>query len=107
MNVLNFKNVPLTVFPAFLKSISFSAPERLPPRKTELAHFRVENGANISLEIWGSRVEERSNFRLLEYFVHQKRTLRKWTGVDAFVFLIQEKGIDRILPPNLRKHRTD
>jgi len=79
-----------------------TAPDRLPPRRMELAHFRAENGANISLEKWGSRVEEPSKFHLQEYFVYQKSTLRKWTRVDPFVgptgfscFLMNQENSDR------------
>ena len=47
----------------------------------ELAHFRAENIANISVEKWGSRVEEPSKFHLQEYqvqyLVYQKMYLKK------------------------------
>ena len=43
----------------------------------DLAHFRGENGANISLEKWGSRVEEPSKFHLQEYCVYQKTYLKE------------------------------
>ena len=70
VNVPNFKNVPPTIFPAFLKS------KKIGPR-IELAHFRAENGANISLEKWGSRVEEPSKIHLQEYLVYQKMYFKK------------------------------
>ena len=73
----------------------------------EPAHFRAEKGASISLEKWGSRVEEPSKFHLQEYLCIKKRFLRKRTRIDLFVFSIQEKGTDRTLPPCSRKRRTD
>ena len=59
-------------FGNFVESKTNSPTDRLPPRRMELAHFRAENGANISLEIWGSRVEEPPKFQLQEYLVYQK-----------------------------------
>ena len=86
-NVLRNKNVPPSVFPAFLKSKTKSAPDRSPPRRMELAHFRSENGANISLEKWGSRVEEPSKFHLQEYFVYKKAYLKKTDQSSTLRFL--------------------
>ena len=48
-----------------------------PPRRMDLAHFRGENDANISLDKWGSRVEEPAKFHLQEYCVYPKTYLKK------------------------------
>ena len=50
-NVLNFKNVPPTVFPAFLKSKTIRPQIAYPSPKMQLAHFRAEHSANISLKM--------------------------------------------------------
>ena len=74
-NVLRNKNVPPTVVPAFLLSKKNRPQIAYPPRRMELAHFRCENDSNISLEKWGSRVEEPSEFHLQEYLVYEKTYL--------------------------------
>jgi len=84
VNVLNFKNVPPIVFPAFLTlekngknvpPIVFPAfltlkkigPTSLTPPENGASALSGQNSANTSLEKWGSRVEEPSNFHLQEY----------------------------------------
>ena len=58
----------------------------------ELAHFRAENGANIPLEKWGSRVEEPSKFHLQEYPVYQKTYLTEKDQSRPLRFFYLSKG---------------
>ena len=67
VNIFDFKNVPPDHF-----SCVFSAPDRIPPGEWSSRILGPKYIANITLETWGARVEEPSNFHLHEYLVYRR-----------------------------------
>ena len=86
-------------FLRFLDQKKFRPKIAYPLRRVDLAYFRGENGANISHEKWGSRVEEPLKFVLQEYFA-KIRTDRFWC---TFLFL---KNVNRPFFENVLRNKN-